>query len=115
MLLPPFQHHRPTELAAAHDLLARFGEEAAAYAGGTEILLAMKARVLRYAHLVDLKHIVALEGIRQDGGEIVIGALTSHFRVASHPLIRRLVPAYASLSDGIANIRVRVAGTIGGN
>lgn len=115
MLLPPFQHHRPAELAAAYELMARFGDEAAAYAGGTEVLLAMKARVLRYAHLIDLKHIAALDGIRQDGGAIVIGALTSHFRLATDPLIRRLVPAYAALSDGIANIRVRVAGTLGGN
>jgi carbon-monoxide dehydrogenase medium subunit len=115
MLLPPFQHHRPVELAAAHELMARFGDEAAAYAGGTEVLLAMKARVLRYAHLIDLKHITALDGIRLDGGAIVIGALTSHFRLAADPLIRRLVPAYATLSDGIANIRVRVAGTLGGN
>jgi carbon-monoxide dehydrogenase medium subunit len=115
MLLPPFQYHRPAELAAAHDLMARFGDEASAYAGGTEVLLAMKARVLRYAHLVDLKHIAALNGIRQDRGALVVGALTSHFRLATDPLIRRLIPAYAALSDGIANIRVRVAGTLGGN
>jgi carbon-monoxide dehydrogenase medium subunit len=115
MLLPPFQHHRPSELAAAHELMARFGDEAAAYAGGTEVLLAMKARVLRYAHMIDLKQIAALDGIRQDGGMLVIGALTSHFRLATDPLIRRLIPAYAALSDGIANIRVRVAGTLGGN
>ena len=93
----------------------RFGDEAAVYAGGTELLLALKARVLRYAHLIDLKHIPELNGIRHEAGEIVIGALVSHFRLASDPLMTRLLPAYAVLSDGIANIRVRVAGTLGGN
>jgi carbon-monoxide dehydrogenase medium subunit len=115
MLLPPFQHHRPTELAAAHALMARYGDEASSYAGGTEVLLAMKARVLRYAHLIDLKRIASLNGIRQEQGVLVVGALVSHFQLATDPLVQRLIPAYAKLSDGIANIRVRVAGTLGGN
>jgi carbon-monoxide dehydrogenase medium subunit len=115
VLLSPFQHHRPRDLATAHELLARFGDDAAVYAGGTELLLALKARVLRYGHLIDLKHIPDMNGIRQAAGEIVIGALTSHFRLATDPLICRLLPAYALLSNGIANIRVRVAGTLGGN
>jgi carbon-monoxide dehydrogenase medium subunit len=115
MLLSPFQYHRPHDLAAAHDLVARYRDDAAVYAGGTELLLALKARVLRYAHLIDLKQIPELNGIRHDAGEIVIGALVSHFRLATDPLIARVLPAYAALSDGIANIRVRVAGTLGGN
>lgn len=115
MLLSAFAHHRPRNLATAHDLLARFGDDAAVYAGGTELLLAMKARVLRYGHLIDLKRIAELNGIRQEPGQIVVGALVSHFRLATDPLILRLLPAYAALSDGIANIRVRVAGTLGGN
>ncbi len=115
MLLPPFTHHRPTELAEAHELIARFGDDASVYAGGTEILLAMKARVLRYAHLIDLKRIAALDGIQREDGEIVIGARVSHHRLATDPLIRDLLPAYAALSDNVANIRVRVAGTLAGN
>lgn len=115
MLLPPFTHHRPTELAEAHDLIAHFGDEASVYAGGTELLLAMKARVLRYAHLIDLKRIAALDGIRRDGDEIVIGARVSHHRIATDPLVQKLLPAYAALSNNVANIRVRVAGTLAGN
>ena len=115
MLLSPFQYHRPTDLASAHDLMARHGDDASVYAGGTELLLAMKMRVLRYGHLIDLKHIPELDGIRVEAGEIVIGALVSHFRLAHDATIVRLLPSYAALSDGIANIRVRVAGTLGGN
>jgi carbon-monoxide dehydrogenase medium subunit len=115
MLLPPFTHHRPTELAEAHELIARFGDEASVYAGGTELLLAMKARVLRYAHLIDLKRIAALDGIRREKDEIVIGARVSHHRLAIDPLVNELVPAYAALSNNVANIRVRVAGTLAGN
>jgi carbon-monoxide dehydrogenase medium subunit len=111
----PFELHRPTTLDAALELQAQYGEDCAFYAGGTELLLALKARVLRYDHLIDLKKIASLRGVRQEAEEIVIGALTSHLDLARDALMHRLVPAYAALSNNIANIRVRVAGTIGGN
>src|SRR6478609_2098528 len=115
MLLSPFRYHRPRHLAAAHELLARYGDDAAVYAGGTELLLAMKARVLRYSDLIDLKHIEQLGDIRHKAGHMVIGALVSHFRLATDPLMVTMLPAYAALSNNIANIRVRVAGTLAGN
>lgn len=116
MLPHPFQHHRPTRLDEALELLSRLGEEATPYAGGTELLLAMKARVLRYEHLVDIKRIGELRGIATGSdGALVIGALTTHLALATDPTIRHLLPAYARLSDNVANIRVRAQGTIGGN
>lgn len=115
MLPHPFQLHRPATLDAALESRARLGDDATFYAGGTELLLALKARVLRYDHLIDLKRIASLRGVRQEADEVVIGALTSHLDVARDALMHRLVPAYAALSNNIANIRVRVAGTIGGN
>ncbi len=115
MLPHRFQFHRPPSLEQAFELLDRHGDEAALYAGGTELLLALKARVLRYEHLVDLKSIAGLKGVREDGGDIVLGALSSHHSLSVDPLLGRVLPAYAALSNGIANIRVRVAGTIGGN
>ncbi len=115
MLPHPFQLHRPVTLDAALELRAQYGDDATFYAGGTELLLALKARVLRYDHLIDLKKISSLRGVRQEAEEIVIGALTSHLDLARDALMHRLAPAYAALSNNIANIRVRVAGTIGGN
>lgn len=115
MLLPSFQHHRPQHLADALELMDRYGEDASYYAGGTELLLAMKARVLRYAHLIDLKRLEHLRGVSVSAGEVVIGALSSHLALAQDVNIRALLPAYARLSDNVANIRVRAQGTIGGN
>jgi carbon-monoxide dehydrogenase medium subunit len=111
----PFQFHRPATLDAALELRAQHGDDGTFYAGGTELLLALKARVLRYDHLIDLKGIPSLGGVRLESDEIVIGALTSHLDLARDALMHRHVPAYAGLSNNIANIRVRVAGSIGGN
>lgn len=119
MRLPRFTLHRPATVAEAAGLLASFGDEGAAYAGGTELLLAMKHRVLRYSHLVDLKHVAGLGGVRlerdEPGARLVIGALATHRELERHPLVCAHLPAYAALSAGVANVRVRAAGTLGGN
>jgi len=113
--LAPFQLHRPTELHAALALRAQFGDDSAYYAGGTELLLALKARVLRYEHLIDLKRIVGFDRLARDGNDLVIGPLVTHLRLATDPLIRESLPAYARLSDNVGNIRVRASGTLAGN
>jgi carbon-monoxide dehydrogenase medium subunit len=116
MLPARFELHRPETVPAALALLAQHGDEATAYAGGTELLVAMKARVLRYQHVVDLKRIAALRGVSERAdGTLVIGALATHHELANHPLLKAKLPAYAALSADVANIRVRVAGTLGGN
>jgi carbon-monoxide dehydrogenase medium subunit len=115
MLLQRFVLHRPPSVKDAVALLAEHGDEATFYAGGTELLLAMKQRVLRYGHLVDLKRIPDLDAVAVDGDALVIGGLATHLALERHPLVRQHLPAYAALSWNIANIRVRAAGTLGGN
>jgi carbon-monoxide dehydrogenase medium subunit len=116
-VLPPrFELHRPTHLAGALELKERYGENASFYAGGTELLVALKARVLKYEHIIDIKRLKDLHGVTlAANGCLRIGPLSTHHMLAHHPLIASVFPAYAALSDNIANIRVRVAGTIGGN
>lgn len=114
MLPARFELHRPASLAEALRLLTTL-EDATAYAGGTELLVAMKARVLRYANVVDIKHLPELRGVRMDEDKLFIGALCTHRQLARDALVKQHFPAYAELSDNVANIRVRAAGTIGGN
>lgn len=116
MLPARFALHRPARVEEALALRAQHGDDAAFYAGGTELLVAMKARVLRYPHVIDLKRIDALRGITvREDGTLVIGALATHHAIATHPQVRACQPAYAALSADVANIRVRAAGTLGGN
>lgn len=110
-----FELHRPTSLEDALAFKAVYADEATFHAGGTELLVALKARVLHYEHVIDLKQVPELRSIHTlEDGTLVIGALSSHHTIANDPLVCRLLPGYAELSDNVANIRVRVAGTIGG-
>lgn len=116
MLLPRFALHTPSSLAEAVDLLGRYGEEATVYAGGTELLLAMKLGILGYGHLIDVKRIPGLAEVTLDAdGSVGIGALATHHTLERHLLLARHLAPYAALSRTVGNIRVRVAGTLGGN
>jgi len=116
MLPPRFQFHQPASLDEALSLLAEHGEEASPFAGGTELLIALKARVLRFEHLIDIKRIPDLAGIAIGAaGSVSIGSLVTHEELTRSAIVRERMPGYAALSDNIANIRVRKKGTLGGN
>jgi len=115
MKLPPFTVHRPRSVSEASRLLAELGDDAAAYCGGTELLLAMKIGLAGYAHLVDLKHVDGLRGISRHDGSLRIGAAATHHEIESSRAVRAWCPAMATMSSRVANLRVRSVGTLGGN
>lgn len=115
MILPPFELHRPHSLEEARELLRRYGEDAAVLCGGTELLLLLKLGFAAYGHLVDVKGIEELGGIRVEDGAVVVGATVTHRALERSPLVRERLPALAAMARGVANIRVRCVGTLGGN
>ena len=115
MKLPPFAVHRPRSVQEASRLLDELGDDAAAYCGGTELLLAMKLGLADYAHLVDLKRVDGLRGVARQDGSLRIGAATTHCELESSPEVRSWCPAMAAMTSQVANLRVRSAGTLGGN
>lgn len=114
-MLGEFQIHQPETVEAASSLLAEYGSEAAAYAGGTELLLIMKEGLVQYRHLVDLKTIPGLRDLGLQGEALMIGPLATHRQLERSAVLRQHLPALAELEAGIANTRVRAAGTLGGN
>ena len=72
--------HEPETVADAVSLLGQYGPEAALYAGGTELLLAMKEGLLRYTHLVNLKTVPGLDRLEYDqrGQQLHIGPAVTH-------------------------------------
>jgi carbon-monoxide dehydrogenase medium subunit len=113
--LPPFTLHRPSSLEEAHATLEEFGDDAAVYCGGTELLLVMKLGLASYPQLVDLKRIPELHVLAEQNGSLCIGAAVTHRELESSTLVQRLLPTLAEMEHRVANIRVRSAGTVGGN
>src|SRR5260370_18161324 len=113
--LSRFEIHQPASVAEASQMLAHYGDEAAIYAGGTELLLAMRHRALTYNHLIDLKVVPGLNTIAARDGVMEIGAACTHRAIERSTMVREKQPAFAELESQVANIRVRATGTPGGN
>lgn len=114
-MLRRFEVHRVTTVDEAVALRVRFGDDAAVYAGGTELLLAMKMGVARWPHLIDVKPIPELHHISTADGMLRIGATVTHWELERDSAVAQAVPAFAELERNVANIRVRAAGTLAGN
>jgi carbon-monoxide dehydrogenase medium subunit len=107
-----FNYHRPSSLAEAAKLATG---EAKIVAGGMTLVPTMKQRLAQPSDLVDLAGIAELKGIKVDGNNIVIGAMTTHNDVAHSAEVKKAIPALAALAEGIGDPQVRNRGTIGGS
>ncbi|HSR41482.1 MAG TPA: xanthine dehydrogenase family protein subunit M [Longimicrobiales bacterium] len=110
-----FEYHRAGSVEEALELLSTHGEEAKLLAGGHSLLPLMKLRFAEPAHLIDIRHVEGLSGIREEDGTVVIGATTTHREVESSPLLREKVPILAEAASLIGDPLVRNMGTIGGS
>src|SRR5882762_8678605 len=115
MPLRKFTIHQPKTITEASQMLAEFGEKSRLYAGGTELLLAMKHDLLRYEHLVDVKTIADLNKIETKNGTLMIGSTATHRTIERSSIVKQNLPVLAEMETKVANVRVRASGTLGGN
>ncbi|MFZ0177471.1 MAG: xanthine dehydrogenase family protein subunit M, partial [Pseudolabrys sp.] len=99
----------------AVSLLGSLGEDARAIAGGHSLIPMMKLRLASPAHLIDLAGVADLKGIREDGRDVVIGAMTTQHEVIESELLGKKIPILRETSFVIADPQVRYVGTLGGN
>jgi aerobic carbon-monoxide dehydrogenase medium subunit len=107
-----FSYERPSSVADAAKLAAGGAKP---LAGGQTLLASMKLRLTQPEKLADLGGIKELSGIRKEGGNLVIGAMTRHADVASNADVKSSFPALAHLASHIGDRQVRAMGTIGGS
>jgi carbon-monoxide dehydrogenase medium subunit len=115
MPLRRFTIHQPKTPAEASQMLAEFGDKGRLYAGGTELLLAMKHDLLRYEHLIDVKTIAGLNRIELKDGAVMIGGTATHRAIERSSVVKENLPVLAEMETRVANVRVRASGTLGGN
>src|SRR5512144_1612928 len=92
MIPGSFAYHRPTSVKDAVALLADLGEGARAIAGGHSLIPMMKLRLATPDHLVDLAGVAGLKGIRADGADVVIGAMTTQHELIGSAELAAKVP-----------------------
>ena len=110
-----FDYHTPGSIKEALDLLGKHKDDAKLLAGGHSLLPAMKFRLARPAHIVDLRKVPGLSGVKEDGGSLVIGAMTTHYAVESSTVVKSKCGVLAQTAAMIGDPMVRNMGTIGGS
>src|SRR5262245_4088398 len=115
MIPSAFAYHRPTSVKEAISLLAQLGDDGRALAGGHSLIPMMKLRLAAPEHLIDLAGVSELKGIHVDGGDIVIGAMTTQHELVASELLGAKIPLLRETSLVIADPQVRYVGTLGGN
>jgi carbon-monoxide dehydrogenase medium subunit len=109
-----FEYHHPSSLGEAVALLGRL-EDARVLAGGHSLIPMMKLRLALPSHLIDLAGLAELKGVRADGPEIVIGAMTTQHELIADSALAEGAPIIREAAQQIADPQVRYLGTIGGN
>lgn len=112
MIATEFAYSAPDSLTAALALLA---DGAKPLAGGMSLVPMMKLRLAQPEHLVDLRKVPGLKSIREEDGQLHIGALATHYEIQSSDLVRSHCPLLAATAGKIGDVQIRNLGTIGGS
>ncbi len=114
MISTQFDYVRAQTLDEALTLLAQ-NEDAKILAGGHSLIPAMKLRLAMPPLLIDIGRIAELSYIREEGSQILIGAMTSHYQIESSELLKKICPLLPECAGHIGDVQVRNKGTIGGS
>ncbi|MBE0618620.1 MAG: xanthine dehydrogenase family protein subunit M [Proteobacteria bacterium] len=116
MHLEPFAYQKPASLQEFEGLLARHAGEAQILAGGTDLMVLVKERLLSPRLLLDAGDLKELQGISAtpEGG-LTIGAGTKVAQIEASPLVRERAPALAFAAAQLGSAQVRHMATMAGN
>jgi len=115
MYLPTIELHQTSSLTEASALLERFGSNARLLAGGTDLLVDLKAKRVAVDHIISINKIAELKELSFDGSALSIGALTTITQLDESPIVRERFPAIADATRSMAVRQIRNLATVGGN
>ena len=114
MFAPEFDYHKANSVTEAIQLLSA-NDEARLIAGGHSLIPLLKLRLARPTCLIDIAGIPDLKQITVNNGTVHIGALSTHWDIASSHDVKYACPMLTEVAKGIGDPQVRNRGTIGGN
>src|SRR5260370_41250925 len=115
MIPAQFDYQAPKTLDEAVSLLAQHRDDAKILAGGHSLIPAMKLRLAQPQLLIDIGRIKDLSYIREESGQIRIGAMTTHYQIESSERLKQICPLLPECAASIGDVQVRNKGTIGGS
>jgi len=116
MSLPVFDYVKAGSVSEASRIAAEKGKQGVILAGGTDVILLLKDRVIPADTVIDIKGIEGMEGIEYTEGEgFKIGALTKLFDIQNSDVVKEKLPALSDAAHYVASAQIRRKGTLVGN
>ena len=109
------RYEAPETVERATALLAESAGEARVLAGGTDLLVQMRADVVEPALIVDIKRIAETRAITEDRGGWRIGAAVTGAELKEHPRLKQGWPGVVEAANLIGSTQVQGRATLGGN
>ncbi len=114
-VMPAFELFQPGSVSDALGVLNRHGADAWVMAGGMDTFDWLKDRIKKPRVVVDLGMVNELRGIKDAGGGLEIGAMTTLTTIANDPMVKQRFPLLAEAALIVASPQIRNQGTLGGN
>ena len=114
-VMPVFELYQPATVDDALSLLDKHRTDALVLAGGLDSMDWLKDRLKKPRVVVDLSQVKELHGIKEAGGGLEIGAMTTLTDVVKHPVVREKYSILMEAAELVASPQIRNQGTIGGN
>ena len=115
MIPAQFDYLRARSVDEAVTALGEHGDDAKVLAGGQSLIPLLRLRLSYPEVLVDVGPVAEMRGVRENGDHLVIGAMTTHYDVIHHPLVRQHAGLIAEATEKVADPAVRHRGTFGGS
>ena len=114
--IAPFDYVRPNSLNELFDALSQYGSKAKLLAGGTDLTIALKQRMINPEVIIDLNHVrTELTGIEASKNSLQIGAMTTYTELETNPTVLRYARALSEAASQVGTYQIRNLGTIGAN
>lgn len=110
-----FAYYCPTTLNEFFTVREDMGEDGIIYAGGTDLLVLLRKKIMKPSAVIDIKKLKECTGIFQDGTMLSIGACCSFYEIAGDPLVQKFAPALAKAANDVGSTPIRFKATLGGN
>jgi carbon-monoxide dehydrogenase medium subunit len=110
-----FEYVKPSTLGTAFDLLSKHGDQAAIFAGGTDLLVNMREGRKRPKQIVDIKAIPELSQFKRENGHLIIGSTVKWAVLAESDIVKKDLQIFAEATDVFGSPQIRNVATIGGN
>ena len=109
------RYEAPETIDTAVSLLAGAGGDARVLAGGTDLLVQLRADMIEPELVVDVKKIQSMRTITEENGGFRIGAAVAGAELSEHPKVKAAWPGVVEAVDLIGSTQIQGRASMGGN